>query len=96
MTHYVFLKYKEGYFNDETFKQLAGLFKAAVDAMPEFTDFSAKKNILPRDVNMDLMISFKAPGPEYIPVYVKSDLHMAAARVSSPNEVARFSFDCED
>ena len=95
MTHYVFLKYKEGYFNDETFEELSRLFKAAVDAMPELTDFSVKRNILPRDVNMDLMISFKAPGPEYIPVYVKSDLHMAAAKVSGPHETARFSFDCE-
>ena len=96
MKHYVFLKYEEGYFNDETFEQLAGLFKAAVDARPELTDFSAKKNVLPRDVNMDLMISFTAPGPEAILPYVKSPLHLAAAAVSGPHETARFSFDCED
>ncbi len=96
MTHYVFLKYEEGYFNDETFAQISALFRAAVEAREELSDLSIKRNILKRDVNMDLMISFKAPGPEAIMPYVKSPLHMAAAAVSGPHETARFSFDCED
>jgi len=96
MRHYVFLKYEEGYFNDETFKQLADLFTAAVEARPELTELSIKRNILQRDVNMDLMISFTAPGPESILPYVKSPLHVAAAAVSGPHETARFSFDCEE
>lgn len=93
MTHYVLLKFQESYLTDEKFAQLQRDFSEVCDAVEGISCCKVRRNVIKRDANMDVMVSFQAVDADALMRYLKHPLHQNIGKQNDPYVVSRVSFD---
>ena len=95
MIHYILTKYQAGYLTDEQFQELASSFHKVAKHIDGISSCTVKRNIVVRDTNMDVMVSFHFDSPDLLGTYLKHPLHLEIAEKNDPYIIQRVSFDCE-
>lgn len=97
MTHMVFMKFEDGYFNNDVFSKISDAFESLAEALPEeILSVSLRKNCVARKFNMDMLIEMKLRGEDSLGVYLEHPIHLAIGEIMNPHIVNRASFDYED
>lgn len=97
MTHMVFMKFEDSYFNNDVFSKISDAFESLAKALPEeILSVSLRKNCVTRKFNMDMLIEMKLRGEDSLVVYLEHPIHLAIGEIMNPYIVNRASFDYED
>lgn len=97
MTHMVFMKFEDGFFDDSIFSMISDAFNDLAEALPdEILSVSLRKNCVDRKFNMDMLIEMKLRGEESLGIYLEHPIHIAIGKIMNSHIVSRASFDYED
>lgn len=93
----VFMKFEEGFFDDEVFSKIYDAFSTLAAELPdEILSVAIRKNCVERKFNMDILIEMKLRGEESLGLYLRHPVHLAIGEIMDPHIVSRASFDFED
>lgn len=95
MTHYVLMKYKQGYLSDKKFEDLSMAFSVLCGQVDGISGCTVKRNAVKRETNMDVMVSFRVLNENILREYLAHPLHLEIAKENDPYIERRISFDCE-
>lgn len=93
MRHYVLLKFKQGYFNDEIFNYTKTVFDS-IGKLKDIRVVRVCRNCIDRDSNMDIMIEMEVNDEKALKSYLNHELHIAFANLVNDHLKSRVSFDC--
>lgn len=97
MRHFVFLKFKDGYFDSAVFNYISETFNKLQSVIPqEIKACRVSKNCVDRAQNMELMIEMQLKDRGSLDKYLKHPLHMAIGERMNSHLASIFSFDCEE
>lgn len=94
MRHYVLLKFKPEYFNDEILNYTRAVFDS-IGKLKDIEVVRVCRNCIDRDSNMDIMIEMKVSDEKALKSYLNHELHISFANTVNDHLVSKVSFDCE-
>lgn len=94
MRHYVLLKFKPEYFNDEILNYTRTVFDN-INKLKDIEVIRVCRNCIDRDSNMDIMIEMKVSDEKALKSYLNHELHISFANTVNDYLVSKVSFDCE-
>lgn len=94
MTHYLMLRFFSGTFDETLYETLYHLFRYAVpQECPEIREVKVMRNMVSRQGNYDLIVSFHLPGAAALDAYLICDAHREIVRLTNPIVESRASID---
>ncbi len=94
MKHYVLLKFKPGYFNDEILAYTKSVF-GKIGRLDDIEVVKVCSNCIDRDLNMDIMIEMKVSDEKSLESYLNHELHISFVNTVNNHLISKVSFDCE-
>lgn len=94
MKHYILLKFKSNYLDEEIFSYIEKVFDD-ISALKNVEHVEIKKNCIQGHSNMDVMIEMIIKNEETLKFYLDHDLHRNFVRTVSEHVLLKIAFDCE-
>lgn len=93
MKHYVLLKFKPDYYNEEILNYTKDVFNK-IRNIENIEDVYVHSNCIERDSNMDIMIEMNVKNKDALIHYINHELHRDFAKTVNEILVSKVSFDC--
>lgn len=94
MKHYVLLKFKPNYYNDDVLNYTKCVFNN-IGKLENIENINVYKNCIDRDSNMDIMIEMEVKSKDMLSLYLQHKLHIDFVNTVDSQLISRVSFDCE-
>ncbi len=93
MKHYVMLKFRPGFYNEEILGYTKEIFSEIEKQILNVKNVSVFSNCIERDANMDMMIEMDVENEETLQAYLSHELHKEFVNTTDKHVVLRVSFD---
>lgn len=94
MIHMVFMKFEEGFFSPDVFREIEDAFQCLQQTLPnEIVSVQVLENCVSREGNMDLLIQMELQNTQSMEQYLNHPVHLKIGAVMNPHIVQRCSFD---
>ena len=95
MTHFLLLKFEDGFFSDEIFRLAQAIFSQLSKEVPAVGETAVLRNCIVREENADLLVRMEL-SRDGMKEYLEHPLHRRFVDTVDSHVVRRMSFDCEN